>query len=182
MNLQNSKHTGRQSLKDIRVDQDWNAEETLFSDAVGQTVKSVLFPRYKFLKIGWEEYRPNVKDSLSSMMEEAMKMKQPQTNKQAMWEKVTVYTIRLKYTNMKCNINNVIKSAYKGKCCIYMQRDYFAKLNILHISICLQVIPVLPSCSPTSSKRGLKSSSKTSCYIKFSISFVIMFTDSIRIL
>ena len=133
--LQNRKDTGRRSLKDIRLDQDWNAEETLFSDVVGRTVKSVLFPRYKFLKIGWEEYRPNVKDSLSSMMEEAMKMKQPQTNKRAMWEKVTVYTIRLKYTNMKCNINNVIKTAYKGKCCIYMQRDYFAKLNILHITI-----------------------------------------------
>ena len=53
MKLQNSKDTGRRSLKDIRLDQDWNAEETLFLDAVGRTVKSFLFPRYKFLKIGW---------------------------------------------------------------------------------------------------------------------------------
>jgi len=119
MKLQKSKDKGRRSLKDIRLDQDWNAEETLFSEAVGRTVKCFLFPRYKFLKIGWEEYRPDVKDSLSSVMEEAMKRKQPQTNKREMWEKVTVYTIRLKYSNMKCNINNVIKTAYKGKCCIY---------------------------------------------------------------
>jgi hypothetical protein len=30
-----------------------------------------------------------------------------------------VYTIRLKYSNMKCDLNNVIKTAYKSKFCIY---------------------------------------------------------------
>jgi hypothetical protein len=37
---------------------------------VWRYVKSFLFPQYKFLKIGWEEYRPDIKDSLSSVMEE----------------------------------------------------------------------------------------------------------------
>jgi len=111
MKLQNSKDTGRQSLKNIRLDQDWNAEETIFAEAVGQTMKCFLFPRYKFLKIGWEEYWLDVKNSLLLVMEEAMKRKQPQTKKWEMWERVTVYTIRLKYSSMKCNINNVIKMA-----------------------------------------------------------------------
>ena len=119
MKLRNKKDTARRSLKNIRLDQDWNAEETIFAEAVGRYVKSFLFPRYKFLKIGWEEYRPDVKDSLSSVMEEAMKKKQPQKNKREMWERVSVYTIRLKYSNMKCNLNNVIKTAYKSKFCIY---------------------------------------------------------------
>ena len=118
MKLRNKKDTARRSLKNIRLDQDWNAEETIFA-AVGRYVKSFLFPLYKFLKIGWEEYRPDVKDSLSSVMEEAMKKKQPQKNKREMWERVSVYTIRLKYSNMKCNLNNVIKTAYKSKFCIY---------------------------------------------------------------
>ena len=69
MKLRNKKDTARRSLKNIRLDQDWNAEETIFA-AVGRYVKSFLFPRYKFLKIGWEEYRSDVKDSLSSVMED----------------------------------------------------------------------------------------------------------------
>jgi len=119
MKLQNKKDTARQSLKNIRLDQDWNTEETIFAEAVGRYVKSFLFPQYKFLKIGWEEYWPDVKDSLSSVMEEAMKKKQPQKNKRDLWERVSVYTIRLKYSDMKCNLNNVIKTAYKSNFFIY---------------------------------------------------------------
>ena len=144
-------------------------------------MKSFLFPWYKFLKIGWEEYRPDIKDSLSSVMEEAMKKKQLQKNKREMWERVSVYTIRLKYSNMKCNLNNVIKTAYKSKFCIYSTCVICCR-NIPHITITLQVIPTVPPCFPTSSKRGLKSSSNTSCYIKSSILFASMFDDSIRII
>jgi len=88
---------------------------------VGRYVKSFLFPRYKFLKIGWEEYgvsagrkgQPVISDGRSYEEETAAE------NKREMWERVSVYTIRLKYIKMKCNLNNVIKTAYKSKFCIY---------------------------------------------------------------
>ncbi len=115
MKLENKKETGRHSLKNVRLDHDWNAEETIFADVVGNYCKLFLFPQYKFLKLGWEQYRPDVPDSLSSLTERRLKDKQPQSNKKDMWERVSAVTIRLKYNNMKCNLNNVIKTAYKGK-------------------------------------------------------------------
>ena len=69
MKLTNKKENGRHSLKLIRIDHDWNMEDTLFADEVSQYVKFFLFPWYKFLKPGWDEYQPNSYDSLSSLIE-----------------------------------------------------------------------------------------------------------------
>ncbi len=118
MKLENQKETGRCSLKNVRLDHDWNAEETIFVDVVGHYCKHFLFPWYKFLKIGWEQYWPDVQNSLLSLTEQSLKDKQPQTNKKDMWERVSAVTIRLKYNNMKCNLNNLIKMMYKSKCYI----------------------------------------------------------------
>ena len=84
-------------------------------DEVLQYVKYFLFPWYKFLKPGWDEYQPNSYDSISSLTERNLSDKQPKLDKKDMWERVTVVTIRLKYTTMKCNLNNVTKAAYKSE-------------------------------------------------------------------
>ena len=118
MKLENQKETGRCSLKNVRLDHDWNVKETIFADVVGHYCKHFLFPQYKFLKIGWEQYRLDVQNSLSSLTERSLMDKQPQSNKKDMWERVSAVTIRLKYNNMKCNLHNVIKTAYKSKCYI----------------------------------------------------------------
>ena len=118
MKLENQKETGRRSLKNVRLDHNWNAEETIFADVVGHYCKHFLFPRYKFLKIGWEQYRPDVQTSLLSLTEQSLKDKHPQSNKKDMWERVSAVTIWLKYNNMKCNLNNLIKTAYQSKCYI----------------------------------------------------------------
>jgi hypothetical protein len=52
MKLENQKESGRRSLKNVRLNHDWNAEETIFADVVGHYCKHFLFPWYKFLKIG----------------------------------------------------------------------------------------------------------------------------------
>jgi hypothetical protein len=122
MKLENQKETGRRSLKNVRLDHNWNAEETIFADVVGHYCKHFLFPRYKFLKIGWEQYRPDVQTSLSSLTEQSLKDKQPQSNKKDVWKRVSAVTIRLKYNNMECNLNNLIKTAYKSKCYIPTMR------------------------------------------------------------
>jgi hypothetical protein len=118
MKLENQTEMGRRSLKNVRLDHNWNAEETIFADVVGHYCKHFLFPWYKFLKIGWEQYRPDVQTSLSPLTEQSLKDKQPQSNKKDMWERVSAVTIQLKYNNMKCNLNNLIKTAYKSKCYI----------------------------------------------------------------
>ena len=115
MKLKNKKENGRHSLKLIRIDHDWNMEDTLFADEVSQYVKFFLFPWYKFLKPGWVENQPNSYDSMSSLTKQNLSDKQPKLNKKNMWERVIVVTIRLKYMTMKCNLNNVIKAAYKSE-------------------------------------------------------------------
>ena len=104
MKLENQKEMGRRSLRNVRLDHDWNVEETIFANVVGHCYcKHFLFPWYKFLKIGWEQYQPDVLNSLLSLTERCLKDKQPQSNKKDMWERVSGVTIRLKYNNMKCN-------------------------------------------------------------------------------
>ena len=115
LKLANKQEMGRRSLKLVRMDHDWDAAETLFADVVSEYVKVFLFPQYKFLKPGWEEYQPDTEDSLPSFVERCLSDRQPKSDKKEMWERVTAVTIRLKYSNMKCNINNVIKSAYKSE-------------------------------------------------------------------
>ena len=115
LKLVNKQETGRRSLKLVRMDHDWDAAETLFADIVSEYVKVYLFPWYKFLKPGWDEYQPDTEDSLSSLVERCLSDRQPKSDKKEMWERVTAVTIRLKYSTMKCNLNNVIKAAYKSE-------------------------------------------------------------------
>ena len=115
LKLANKQETGRRSLKLVRMDHDWDAAETLFADVVSEHVKEFLFPRYKFLKPGWDEYQPDTEDSLSSLVERCLSDRQPKSDKKEMWERVTAVSIKLKYGTLKCNINNAIKAAYKSE-------------------------------------------------------------------
>ena len=115
LELAKKHETGRRSLKLARMDHDWNATETLFADVVTQHVKYYLFPRYKFLKQGWDEYQPDQEGSLSRLVEEGLSDRQPLSDKKEMWERVTALSIKLKYGTLKCNINNAIKAAYKSE-------------------------------------------------------------------
>ena len=55
----------------MRIDYEWDGEETNLSDKVPNWVKMYLFPWYKFLKDGWMEYREE-DDSLSSFTQERL--------------------------------------------------------------------------------------------------------------
>jgi hypothetical protein len=110
------KVSGRISKKQVRIIHNWNGEETNFADVVAQFCKYWLFPMYKFLKPGWEEYQPSEPNSLSSLVEQKLiKHILMGLNRQELWDRVTAHSIRNKYMNMKCNINNAIKVAYKGE-------------------------------------------------------------------
>jgi len=89
LKLTNKQETSRRNLKLVRMDHNWDAAETLFVDVVSEHVKEFLFPRYKFLKPGWDEYQPDTEDRLSSFVERCLSDRQPKLEKKKMWERVT---------------------------------------------------------------------------------------------
>ncbi len=69
------------------------------------------FPRYKFLKDGWQDVLPERPRSLYLRCMQRLKFPKG-VDKRNIWERVAVPSIRMKHTNMKCNLNNDIKLIY----------------------------------------------------------------------
>ena len=119
-----------QSKKQVKINQNWTGEETNYADSVTQFCKGVLFPKYKFLKKGWNEYN-NSRSSLSSLVKRHVTTPEG-SNYESIWERVAAPTIRLKYINIKCSLNKEIQDAYKSEsvnmryvllCCIVKQYE-----------------------------------------------------------
>ncbi len=89
----------------------WTGEETNFAKTVNHFCKNFLFPRYKFLKDGWQDVLPERPMSLYSLCMQKLKIPKG-LDKRDNWERVIVPSIRMKYSNMKCNLNNDIKLIY----------------------------------------------------------------------
>ena len=103
----------RKTKGQLRIDYAWDGEEVNLSDKVSNWVKAYLFPRYKFLKDGWMEYSNDDK-SLSCFVQRKMKMEEVE-DFQGAWERVKCPTIQNKYVVIRCNLNNDVRKAYKGK-------------------------------------------------------------------
>ena len=89
----------------------WTGKEINFADSVNTFVREFLFPWYKFLKVGWMNYDPLLKHSLSSMCLRRLSI--PEGSDAAdIWERVIVPSIQMKYTNIKGNMNNDLKKIY----------------------------------------------------------------------
>jgi len=76
-------------------------------------VREFLFPQYKFLREGWQNYEPDKKNSLSSMC--LRKLSLPEGSDTAnIWERVIMIVplIQMKYINIKGNMNNDLKKIY----------------------------------------------------------------------
>ena len=89
----------------------WTGEEVNFADSMNTFVREFLFPRYKFLRHGWQNYEPDRNYSLSSMCLRRLSI--PEGSDAAdIWERVIVPSIQMKYTNIKGNMNNDLKKIY----------------------------------------------------------------------
>jgi hypothetical protein len=111
--LEKEKIIWNQSKKQVMIFQNWTGEETNHADSITQFCKTFLFPRYKFLKKGWNEYDKS-RSSLSSLVKQNIATPEG-ANFENIWDRVVVPTIWLKYINIKCNLNNEIKDAYKSE-------------------------------------------------------------------
>ena len=67
-------------------------------------------------------FDPDQQNSLSNFVRKGLKIPEG-ADYRDIWDRVIVPSIRLKYTNMRCNINNDVRSAYKSEnlnLCIYL--------------------------------------------------------------
>jgi hypothetical protein len=110
------KNKSKPSKKTLRDMMKWSGEEINFSESVNTFVQVFLFPQYKFLKDGWQNYQPNKNDSLSLMC--LCKLSLPEGSKaDDIWERVIVPSIQMKYVNIKGNMNNDLKKTYLSMIC-----------------------------------------------------------------
>ena len=105
------RNKSRPNKKDLRESFRWSGEEINFSDGVNTFVREFLFPRYKFLGGGWQNYERDKRNSLSSMCLRRLSLPEGSDMKD-IWERVIVPTIQMKYVNIKGNMNNDIKKIY----------------------------------------------------------------------
>ena len=105
------RNKSRPNKKSLRESMRWSGEEINFADSVNCFVREFLFPRYKFLREGWQNYEPDKKNSLSSMC--LRKLSLPEGSDTVdIWERVIVPSIQMKYINIKGNMNNDLKKIY----------------------------------------------------------------------
>ncbi len=119
--LKNYKKKVRRSSKgDIRDSNRWMGNEAILADKVTEFSRDYMFPLYKFLKEGWQDYNPTNKKSLSYFVKRKMANSYrsiPTIGKEFedQWERVYVLVIGLKYQNMRCNLRNDIRAQYFGE-------------------------------------------------------------------
>jgi hypothetical protein len=113
LELSMMKGKARQNKKTVREDYNWSGEEIDFSESINNFCKSFLFPRYEFLKEGWQEYLPDKRNSLYSLCMRHLKIPEG-ADEDDIWERVIVLSIKMKYINIKGNMNNDLKKIYQS--------------------------------------------------------------------
>ncbi len=61
------KNKSRMNKKTLQESIRWSGEEINFADSINTFVRVFLFPRYKFLREGWQDYQLDKENSLSSL-------------------------------------------------------------------------------------------------------------------
>jgi hypothetical protein len=111
LEISKSKMANRHNKRKVREEYQWTGEEMNFAKMVNHFCKYFLFPRYKLLKDGWQDVLPERLTSLYLICMQKLKIPEG-ADKRDIWERVIVPSIRMKYTNLKCNLNIDIKSIY----------------------------------------------------------------------
>lgn len=125
--------------RNIRRDNEWTAEEGRLADKIVPFCKLYLFPRYKFLKDNWMDFDMENENSFCNFVFDKMKEMYPNmriiTARKKEWESVYVPLIGQKYSNMRCNLSNDIRSQYFGKFSI----DFFYTIITLGLIETIQM-------------------------------------------
>lgn len=103
----------RKTKRQIRMDNNWDAEDANISDKVSHWVKTYLFPHNKFLDKDWMEYSED-KDSLSLVVWRKLKLN-IDDDYMDLWNRVIRPTINAKYVHIRSNLSNEVRKVYKSK-------------------------------------------------------------------
>ena len=114
--LRAAKGSRETTKRKMRIQLEWNGEEANLSENVANYCRTYLFPRFKFLKDKWDVFDPEHPKSLSNFEKKQIKIPE-RADYRDIWERVIVPSIRLKYTNLRCNINSDVRNAYKSEYC-----------------------------------------------------------------
>jgi hypothetical protein len=74
LEISKSKMTNQHNKRKVREEYQWTGEETNFTKTINHFCKYFLFPRYKFLKDGWQDVLPERLRSLYSLCMQRLKI------------------------------------------------------------------------------------------------------------
>ena len=101
------------SKKALRKELRASSKAVMISEEFTEFIVQYLFPRFKFLHDGWNELDNSDRNSFSSVVRRHFPLKE-RRNFDEDWLKILVPSIAVKYSQLRCNVNNMIRDQFKG--------------------------------------------------------------------
>ena len=89
-------------------------ELRLSEDTVTEFTTDYLFPRFKFLHDGWMDIDPTDRHCFSSVVKRHFPMPSGRVFENE-WSRLMVRNIALKYSQLRCNVNNMVRDSFVGE-------------------------------------------------------------------
>ena len=109
-------HSGgrRGSLKELRSTYKWTDDDMDISEQVLKFSTEYLFPRFKFLEKGWIVHKPEQEGGMrfSIFVKNHLPLPDDVVFEEK-WDTLIAPTIVKRYTDMRCNINGMVREQYK---------------------------------------------------------------------
>jgi hypothetical protein len=109
-------HSGgrRGSLKELRLTYKWTEDDMDISEQVLKFATEYLFPRFKFLEKGWIVHNTEREGGMrfSIFVKNHLPLPDDVVFEEK-WDTLIAPTIVKRYTDMRCNINGMVREQYK---------------------------------------------------------------------
>lgn len=89
-------------------------ELRLSEDTVTEFTTDYLFPWFKFLHDGWMDIDPTDRHCFSSVVKRHFPMPSGRVFENE-WSRLMVRNIALKYSQLRCNVNNMVRDSFVGE-------------------------------------------------------------------
>ena len=101
------------SKKSLRKELRMSTKSVMVADEFSDFIVQYLFPRFKFLHDGWNILDNSDRNSFSSVVKRHFPQK-PERDFEDDWSMIFVPSLAVKYSQLRCNVNNMIRAAFKG--------------------------------------------------------------------
>ena len=105
-------HGNRMSKAQLCKEYCLTKDDVLFLDeAMTFAAAEYLFPGFKFLNKGWTRHDPTKPKGLSMLVKRHLPIRKGETFLEE-WNRIIALAIAKKYTDMRCNMNNMIRKTF----------------------------------------------------------------------